>query len=66
MLTYINLTSSSGYLKKSGAFTGETGTEMLNDLGVAWVILGHSERRTLFGESDQVSIMNEWSIVHVS
>lgn len=36
----------------SGAFTGETSVEMLGDLGVSWVILGHSERRHVFGEAD--------------
>ena len=36
----------------SGAFTGEVSADMLRDCGAAFVILGHSERRTLFGESD--------------
>jgi len=36
-----------------GAFTGETSPEMLKDLNVSWTILGHSERRHVFGESDQ-------------
>ena len=36
----------------SGAFTGETSCGMLTDLGCGWVILGHSERRTLYGETD--------------
>lgn len=37
-----------------GAYTGEVAGEMLLDLGVRWVIVGHSERRTLYGESSQV------------
>ncbi len=37
---------------KSGAFTGEVSAEMLRSLFVTHVILGHSERRTLFGETD--------------
>ncbi|MGH1357850.1 MAG: triose-phosphate isomerase [Burkholderiaceae bacterium] len=39
---------------EAGAFTGEVSAEMLVDLGCQWVILGHSERRTLFGETDAV------------
>jgi triosephosphate isomerase len=38
--------------KASGAFTGEVAPPMLVDLGCHYVILGHSERRTLFGETD--------------
>jgi len=37
-----------------GAFTGEVSTEMLRDCNVLWVILGHSERRTLFNESSEL------------
>ncbi|MGE4583183.1 MAG: triose-phosphate isomerase [Sphaerochaeta sp.] len=37
----------------SGAYTGEVSALMLKDLGVTNVILGHSERRALYGESDQ-------------
>jgi triosephosphate isomerase len=37
----------------SGAFTGEIGPTMLKDAGCGWVILGHSERRQLFGETDK-------------
>jgi triosephosphate isomerase len=36
-----------------GAFTGEVAGEMLVDLGCRWVIVGHSERRALYGETDQ-------------
>lgn len=40
--------------KTSGAFTGEVAPPMLLDLGCRFVILGHSERRTLFGETDAI------------
>eukprot|EP00455_Lapot_gusevi_P006361 TRINITY_DN1272_c0_g1_i1.p1 TRINITY_DN1272_c0_g1~~TRINITY_DN1272_c0_g1_i1.p1 ORF type:complete len:281 (+),score=122.29 TRINITY_DN1272_c0_g1_i1:63-845(+) len=36
----------------NGAFTGEISANMLKDFGVKWVILGHSERRQLYGETD--------------
>lgn len=40
------------YHEKEGAFTGETSASMLVDLGCRYVILGHSERRQFFGETD--------------
>ncbi len=39
---------------ESGAFTGEVSSSMLQKLDVAYVIVGHSERRELFGETDEV------------
>jgi len=41
------------YLEREGAFTGEVSAGMLKDAGAEYVIIGHSERRRLFGESDQ-------------
>ncbi|BFZ64291.1 triosephosphate isomerase [Saitoella coloradoensis] len=41
------------YDKPSGAFTGEIAVDQLKDANVNWVILGHSERRTLMGETDE-------------
>ncbi|SEQ69019.1 triosephosphate isomerase [Solimonas aquatica] len=40
--------------EKPGAFTGEIHGGMLKDVGCAYVIVGHSERRALYGESDEV------------
>ncbi|XP_041986279.1 triosephosphate isomerase [Aricia agestis] len=37
-----------------GAFTGEISPAMIKDVGAGWVILGHSERRTIFGEKDEL------------
>lgn len=42
------------YNKKSGAFTGEVSAEMIQSLGIEYVVLGHSERREYFGESNKV------------
>ncbi len=38
---------------ESGAFTGEISTGMLKEMGVEYVVLGHSERRQYFGETDE-------------
>lgn len=40
------------YWEDKGAFTGEVSGAMLRDAGCAWVIIGHSERRQYFGETD--------------
>ena len=40
--------------ENDGAYTGETSTAMLKDLGCTYVILGHSERRHVMGESDEL------------
>ncbi len=40
------------YWEEKGAFTGEISAKMLKEIGVEYVILGHSERRTFFGDTD--------------
>lgn len=50
----IKLGAQNLYFEESGAFTGEISAPMLKSVGCEFVIIGHSERRTIFGESDQV------------
>ena len=42
------------YYLSNGAYTGEISCRMLKDLGCNWVIIGHSERRSIFGETDEM------------
>jgi triosephosphate isomerase len=42
------------FWEKQGAFTGEVSPKMLKNLGATWVIVGHSERRQNFGETDEM------------
>ena len=42
------------FWEHSGAFTGEISAPMLRDLFVRYVVLGHSERRQMFGETDKI------------
>ena len=48
----IGVAAQNCYWEKSGAFTGEIAADMLAQMGVGYVILGHSERRTYFGDTD--------------
>lgn len=41
------------HFKESGAYTGEVSADMLGEAGVEYVVIGHSERRTYFAETDQ-------------
>jgi len=49
---------------EAGAYTGEVDAQMLLDLGCSWAIVGHSERRTLFGETDQVVAAKAARAIH--
>lgn len=48
----VQLSAQNCYKAEKGAFTGEVSCAMIKDTGATWVILGHSERRHIFGESD--------------
>lgn len=50
----IGVAAQNCYIVPSGAFTGEISPDMIKDLGATWVILGHSERRSIFGEKDDL------------
>lgn len=49
----INLAAQDCYWEEEGAFTGEVAPKLLKDAGCSHVIIGHSERRQYFGETDQ-------------
>lgn len=53
-LPWIQLGAQNAYCEEKGAYTGELSPAMLKEAGCAYVIVGHSERRLLFGESDEL------------
>ena len=51
--TNIHIGAENMYFEESGAYTGEIAPNMLTDAGVEYVVLGHSERREYFAETDE-------------
>ncbi|MCM8820984.1 MAG: triose-phosphate isomerase [Candidatus Omnitrophica bacterium] len=52
--TPIKLGAQNVFFEEEGAFTGEISTRMLKDTGVSYIICGHSERRNIFMETDEI------------
>ena len=68
--TKIEVAAQNVHQTSNGAFTGEVSVGMLTSIGITTAIIGHSERRSIFGETDQVlaekvnaSISNEMEVV---
>ncbi len=55
--TNIRVGAQNCHWKESGAYTGEIAPSMLTELGVEYVVIGHSERRSYFGETDETVLM---------
>ncbi|MFZ4481659.1 MAG: triose-phosphate isomerase, partial [Rhodoferax sp.] len=51
--TNVKLAAQDVHWENQGAFTGKVSADMLKDIGVDYVILGHSEQRSYFGETDE-------------
>lgn len=51
--TELKIAAQNCHFEEEGAFTGETSPKALSDIGVSYVIIGHSERRELFHETDE-------------
>ena len=52
--SFFNVCAQNCYSETKGAYTGEWSPEMLSDLGINWTLIGHSERRDIFGETDDL------------
>ncbi len=67
---FLKVAAQNCYSKKSGAYTGEISVEILKSIGIEFVVLGHSERREYFGESnsflaEKVNISLEFGITPI-
>ena len=54
---WLNVGAQNVHYANSGAYTGEISTEMLKEFGVSFVIVGHSERRQYYNETDQTAAL---------
>lgn len=52
----IEVAAQNVFNKPNGAFTGEISAEQLKDSGIRWTLTGHSERRVIIGEENDVSV----------
>ncbi|MBS3738594.1 MAG: triose-phosphate isomerase [Psychroflexus sp.] len=59
----IGLAAQNAHFESNGAFTGEVSTEMLKSVGVSTVIIGHSERRSIFGENHEMLAQKSSKVV---
>ena len=59
----ISLAAQNAHFEENGAFTGEVSVEMLQSVGVETVIIGHSERRSIFGESHELLAQKSSKVV---
>ncbi len=60
---HFSLGAQNCYFAPSGAYTGEVSAQMLSKLNVKYVIVGHSERRRIFGETDEVVALKTKAIL---
>jgi len=51
---HLNVAAQNCWKLSKGAYTGEVSPAMLVDMGVTWTLIGHSERRDIFGETDEL------------
>ena len=62
----IHVAAQNCYKVEKGAFTGDISPAMIKDNGADYVILGHSERRHVFGESDQVISVSFNRLIYIA
>ena len=61
--TNLNIAAQNCHQENSGAFTGEVSAMQLSSIGVSHVIVGHSERRAMFGETDAITLQKTQQVL---